>query len=116
MEGDFGEARDIKQALQHAGARVIGPYHDQPFLPCVTDTDFLCAIVGFDVQGGAHEEIVNALHERGIPIVMLSEPTRQIPERLLGCSVLQKPVDLYALLKLVAKIAVGEGTPCLDLS
>jgi DNA-binding NtrC family response regulator len=107
VEDDFLQARDTQQALQHAGARVIGPFGDSlSALRSVENRKPSCAILDIRLNDGVHFSVASKLKERGIPFVFVTgvEPAL-IPDDLSTAPVLQKPVDFRSLLKLTAQLS-----------
>jgi hypothetical protein len=105
----FDAARDIRQALQHAGAHVIAPCNDhERTLRSFVEIDLTCAILGFDLQDGVHAEVAKTIQQKRVPIILLSsEFSRVIPDDFSGCPILYTPVDLYSLLKILVAISVS---------
>lgn len=107
VEDDFCQARDAQQALQHAGAKVLGPFGDsESALLAVAARNPSCAILDIRLRDGIGFLIASALRERGVPIMFLTGlELNVIPEELAGVPVLQKPVDYRSLLGLAAQIS-----------
>src|ERR1700761_5285102 len=84
VEDDFFEARDLQQALQHAGARVIGPCgNTAAALRAIADHDLSCAILDIQLGGERRFNIATALEDKGIPFLFLTGMNRAaIPEEL----------------------------------
>jgi DNA-binding response OmpR family regulator len=107
VEDDFCQARDTQQALQHAGAKVIGPFSDsQSAMRSVAARDPSCAILDIRLSDGVGFGIASALMDKGVPIMFLTglDPG-MIPNELAAVPVLQKPVDYRSVLSLAAQIS-----------
>jgi DNA-binding NtrC family response regulator len=106
VEDDFYQARDTQQALQHAGAKVIGPFADsESALRSIADRDPSCAIVDVRLSDGIRFGVATALIDKGVPMMFLTglDPS-VIPEKFAGVPVVQKPADYRSLLSLAARI------------
>ena len=107
LEDDFCQARDTQQALQHAGAKVIGPFADsESALSSIAARDPSCAILDLRLNDGVRFGVAAALMDKGIPIMFLTglDPS-VIPEKFADVPVVQKPVDYRSLTSLAARIA-----------
>jgi DNA-binding response OmpR family regulator len=107
VEDDFCQARDIRQALQHAGAKVLGPFADSDsVLRSVVTRDPSCAILDIRLGDGVRFGIAAELMDKGVPVMFLSDlDLSVIPKELAHLPVLQKPVDYRSMLSLAAKIS-----------
>ena len=107
VEDDFCQARDTQQALQHAGAKVVGPFGDcLSALRSIARRDPSCAILDIRLRDGTPFGVAAALQDQGIPFILITglDPC-VIPPELAQAPVLQKPVDYRTLLSLAAKIS-----------
>ncbi len=111
VEDDFCQARDTQQALEHAGARVIGPFGDsKSALISISVRNPTCAIVDIRLRDGVGFGVASALIEKGVPTLFLTGlDLGLIPEALGGVPVLRKPVDYRSMLSLAAQIASKRG-------
>jgi CheY-like chemotaxis protein len=107
VEDDFCQARDAQQALQHAGAKVVGPFADsESALLSIAVRDPSCAIVDIRLSDGGAFGVAAALVAKGVPTMFLTGPDLSaIPKELAGVPVLQKPVDYRLLISLAAQIS-----------
>ncbi len=107
VEDDFCQARDTQQALQHAGAKVIGPYADsESALLSIAAREISCAILDIRLSDGIRFGIASALVKKGVPLMFLTglDPSL-IPQELTEVPVMQKPVDYRSLMSLAARIS-----------
>jgi DNA-binding NtrC family response regulator len=107
VEDDFCQARDTQQALQHAGAKVIGPFADsESALRSIAARDISCAILDIRLSDGIRFGIASALVEKGVPLMFITglQPS-VIPEELADVPIMQKPVDYRSLMSLAASIS-----------
>lgn len=111
VEDDFCQARDTQQALQHAGAQVIGPFADtDSALRSIAARDIDCAILDIRLRDGAGFRIASALIEKGVPFMFLTGLNiNVIPQAHADIPVMQKPVDYRTLMSLAARIS---SKPC----
>src|SRR5262245_41326550 len=95
IEDDFYQARDTQQALQHAGAKVIGPFADSTSaLRSIAGREPSCAILDIRLTDGLHFGVANALKDKGVPFIFMTGlDTSVIPEEHGEVPVFQKPVD-----------------------
>ena len=104
---DFCRARDVQQALQHAGAKVVGPFKDsQSALGAIAFHAVCCAII--DVVAGGEEScrIAAALVDGGTPVVLLSaEEAPQLPSHWEAARLFANAPDYRSLVGLVAEVA-----------
>ncbi len=107
VDDDFCGARDTQQALQHAGASVIGPFGDsESALRGIADRNPSCAILDFHLRDGTRFNVAEALLNKGVPILFVTgADSAAIPPDFSTVPVLQKPVDVTALLRLAAKLS-----------
>jgi DNA-binding NarL/FixJ family response regulator len=105
---DFCRARDVQQALQHAGAKVVGPFKDsQSALSAVASHAVCCAIIDVDAGGEEPCRIASALVDAGTPVVFLSATQApQLPSHLQAAPLFASPPDYRSLVGLVAEVAV----------
>ncbi len=107
VEDDFCQARDTQQALQHAGAKVIGPFADsESAMNSIAAREISCAILDIRLSDGIRFGIASALMKRGVPLMFLTglDPS-VIPQELAAVPVMQKPVDYRSLMSLAARIS-----------
>ena len=109
IEHDFNDARDVKQALQHAGARVLGPFKDYDAASqVIADSTFSCAIVTLTLSEDVRSLVPLGLAEKGVPCIWVT-PAKlpNFAKKISHTSVLQKPIDLRELVKLAAALSEG---------
>jgi DNA-binding NtrC family response regulator len=111
VEDDFSDARNVKQALQHAGARVLGPYKDyDAACQAITDSKISCAIVNLTLSKDVRSLLPERLAEKGVPCIwVIAAESLQIAQALSQHSVLQKPTDLRELVNLAAAVSEGRA-------
>lgn len=107
VEDDFYEARDTQQALQHAGASVIGPFGDsESALRSIASGNPNCAILDIFLRDGTRFNVAEALLDKGVPIIFVTGvDSSVIPKAFSEAPVLQKPVDFHSLLRLTARLS-----------
>src|ERR1700761_5277242 len=73
VEDDFCQARDTQQALQHAGAKVLGPFADsESALKSMAALGPSCAIVDIRLTDGICFTIASSLRDKGVPVMFLT--------------------------------------------
>lgn len=109
IEDDFYLADDAQQALETAGAIVLGPAGNATdALDLLARTNPACALVDVNLGGGASFALAEALQLRGIPFVFLTGYDASIiPLRFASVQRLEKPVSKSAMLAALADVATG---------
>ncbi len=109
VEDDFCQARDTQQALQHAGAKVIGPFADaESALRSIAARDPTFAILDIRLTDGVCFNIASALMDKGIPFMFLTAlDPKEIPADLATAPIMQKPMDIRSMLTLAARLSGG---------
>ena len=107
VEDDFCQARDTQQALQHAGAKVIGPFADaESALRSLATRAPSLAILDIRLGDGVRFSVAAALKDKGIPFMFLTAvDPKDIPEEHATAPVMQKPVDIRSMLTLAARLS-----------
>jgi FixJ family two-component response regulator len=110
VENDFDEARDTLQALQYAGASVIGPFKDsESTLRSIAANTPSCAILDIDLPDGRGVNVAAALTDKSVPVIFISS-AGVVPREFSQAPVMQKPVEFRSLLRLIAQLS-GKGWP-----
>lgn len=107
LEDDFYLADDTREALEIAGATVVGPFSDAADAIVAVDRQKpTCALVDINLGRGANFAPAKALLARGVPVIFVTgyEP-EIIPAELQAAPVLQKPVETQAIIEAI--LAVG---------
>ena len=106
VEDDFFMARDLQQALQHAGARVLGPCAESPSaLHMISQETISCAIVDLDLRDRGGFNLASALVAKNIPFFFLSGFSEVVSMNEYGnVPLLHTPVELDALLGMTARL------------
>jgi DNA-binding response OmpR family regulator len=107
VEDDFCEARDTQQALQHAGAKVLGPFGDaESALRSLVASDPSCGILDVRLSSGNCFDVAFALRDKGVPFMFLTGfDLGVMPADLARVPVLQKPLEYRSMLSLAAEIS-----------
>lgn len=110
IEDDFYLADDAREALEEAGAKVVGPVSNAAdALELLARTRPDCALVDVNLGGGASFVSAEALQQRAIAFVFLTGYDASIiPPRFASVPRLQKPVSKPALLAALADVAAAE--------
>ena len=103
VEDEYYQAHEAKQALEDAGATVVGPFSDAA--AAVSQTGAVlpdCALLDVNLGRGPNFAPARALMARGVPLIFLTGYDPQvIPEDLVGARFLQKPVSEALLIDAV---------------
>ncbi len=107
IEDDFYLADDAQQALEAAGAAVLGPVSNaDDALELLARTRPDCALVDVNLGGGANFVSAEALQRLGVPFVFLTGYDESIiPAQFASIPRLQKPAARSALLAALAETA-----------
>jgi DNA-binding response OmpR family regulator len=95
LEDDYFLAHDAKDALERAGARVVGPYHDAAQAIAEVDREKPnCALVDVNLGRGPNFAPARALIARGVPVAFLTGyDIEALPDDLADMPWLQKPIN-----------------------
>jgi CheY-like chemotaxis protein len=106
MEDEYYQAEDAREALEEAGAVVVGPCRDEAeALDLVDGRRADCAVVDINLGGGPSFRAARALLERGLRIVFVTGYEKDvIPDDLQYLPCLQKPVDGRRIVAAVARM------------
>lgn len=107
IEDDFYLADDAQQALEAAGATVLGPVSNaDDALELLARTRPDCALVDVNLGGGASFVSAEALQRQGVPFVFLTGYDESvIPAQFAAVPRLQKPAAKSALLAALVEAA-----------
>jgi DNA-binding response OmpR family regulator len=106
VEDDFYLAEDARDALEEAGANVLGPYgRADEALNSLEEHVPDCAVVDLNLGFGPNFEVARALKLRGVPILLVTgyDPNT-IPPDLAAIASLQKPISRAKLTAAVADL------------
>jgi DNA-binding response OmpR family regulator len=95
LEDEYYLAEDAKQALEDAGAEVVGPCSDAAEAVALVDQNKPdCALVDVNLGRGANFAPAQALLARGVPIIfMTGYDSNVIPPAFSHLPCLQKPTQ-----------------------
>lgn len=104
LEDDFYLADDIAQALEGAGARVMGPFAEVPAARAeMSSAPPELAVLDVNLGAEMSFEIGRELQSRGIPLLFVTGyDARIIPPDLGAASYLTKPVNMAQLISVAA--------------
>lgn len=113
LEDDFYLADDTRQALEGAGARVLGPFADAASgLRALEHEIADCAVVDVNLGHGPSFEPARALLARGIPMVLVTGyDASAVPAELGDLLCLQKPTDAGKVVAAVSALCAPAGKP-----
>ena len=97
IEDDFLFASETVRALEHVGAKVIGPYpSEEAALSALKSGEKIdCAIVDIKLMDGISFRVAAQLQQQRIPFLFLTAVNRAlIPPQFSRVRVFNKPVDL----------------------
>jgi DNA-binding response OmpR family regulator len=106
LEDDFYLAEDTRQALEDAGASVLGPFNapDQAFAQGAGEGPD-CAIVDVNLGHGPNFAPAHRLLEMGVPVIFITGYDHSvIPEVLSGSPCLQKPIQAHKVIAAVERV------------
>lgn len=110
VEDSWVVAQSLKAMLEVIGATVIGPAATLEDATTLADAaGFDAAIMDLDLQGRMADTLIAAMHQRAMPVVIVS--AYEVPPSLAGkaVAVLSKPVRAESLLAQLRQIrAEGE--------
>lgn len=110
-EDDFYLANDAERVLRAAGARVVGPAPRSPeALEALGREAIDAAVVDINLGDGPTFELADALMAAGVPFVFVTGYDEvQIPARLAGVEILQKPTGMQRAAEVLAALLNRES-------
>ncbi len=111
MEDDYYIADDMRQWLENAGARVLGPCPDaETALRQLEQHHADCAVVDVNLGQGPCFDPARDLLARGISVVLVTGyDAHVIPAELSHLPCLQKPTESYRIIKAVHDLCGAAG-------
>lgn len=111
VEDDFYLAEDQREALEAAGATVLGPCPTvAEALALLRDHEPDCAILDVSLTDGPSFDLARAIVHRGIPMLFVTGyEASSIPSDLTGLVRLQKPVTAPKILAAAAEVRQSGG-------
>jgi CheY-like chemotaxis protein len=105
VEDEYYLAADTAEALQRAGATVLGPFaSEQGALDKIKSEAPTIALLDINLGRGPSFDIARVLKQRGIPLVFITGYNEEIiPSEFEYAPRLQKPVDARQILNLLAR-------------
>ena len=106
VEDDFYLATDGKEALEQAGAEVVGPTaKEAEALRLASSGTVDCAVVDINLGAGPSYAVAAALREQSIPFVFTTGyDAASIPEEYRDVQRLEKPIDDRDLIEAVKRL------------
>jgi len=104
VEDEYLLAEDMRQALEAAGATVIGPVGTLARAIAMVDSvaGIDAAVLDINLAGEAVYPVAEKLLSRGVPFVFVTGyETDAIPKCFARVPVLEKPVDMTALARML---------------
>ena len=107
IEDHVALSRFIAAALTFGGLTVTGSVGDQALaLVAIRQDSFDIAVLDWTLRGEEAVAIIDALHGRGIPFLLISgHALSHLPQHLREVPFLQKPFTASTLLEAIAAIA-----------
>lgn len=111
LEDDFYLADDIADALQHAGAIVLGPFGNvQGALACLRDARPDLAVLDVNLGAETSIEVGRGLHGDGVPILFATGYDASVlPPDLADVAYLPKPVNMALLVARLDELRAGSA-------
>lgn len=106
VDDDFYLAENARNALEDAGATVLGPYGDEDeAIGSLEEQLPQCAVLDLNLGAGPSFVIARTLKLRGVPMVLVTGyDAGIIPPDLAGAPCLQKPVSNAQLVAAVTDL------------
>jgi CheY-like chemotaxis protein len=103
VEDVYYIAMDAKDALERAGARVLGPFANEPSaMECLGREEPDCAVLDVNLGDGATFQLADAMESRSIPFVFFTGyDAKAIPPRFAHVARLEKPIQATQLVRTV---------------
>lgn len=112
VEDDYFIAHEICGTLRDHGAEVLGPSPDlEHGLDLIRDHRIDCAVLDINLHGTLAFRLARELRERGTPTIFATGYDGSVmPSEFLGSVLLEKPVNLSALLQAVQSACTSART------
>lgn len=106
VEDDFFLAEESREALEEAGATVLGPYgRADEAIGSLDENLPECAVLDLNLGSGPSFEVARAVKARGVPMFLVTGYDENIiPPDLAGTPCLQKPVGRAKLVQAVTEL------------
>ncbi len=107
VEDEFYLAMDIRDAVEGAGGRVIGPCQDSSAVLSELRRQIPdCAVVDINLGNGASFEITEELQRRQVPFLFLTGyDAASIPPELARIERIEKPSEMHRVLEAITRLA-----------
>jgi DNA-binding response OmpR family regulator len=106
VDDDYYLAEDSRQALEEAGAAVVGPYgRADEALGSLQEQPPEFVVLDLNLGSGPNFEVARAVKARGLPMILVTGYDRNIiPPDLADTPCLQKPVSRTKLVQAVTEL------------
>ena len=110
LEDEYFIASDLSDALQRAGAEIVGPFNRAPPALAAIETQVPdSAVVDINLAGELNYDVADALAAHRVPFVIASGYDRtMVPARHADAPYCQKPVTTRDLLQVLAQNTVTD--------
>lgn len=111
IEDDYYIADDMRQWLENAGARVLGPYPDaETAFEALEQHHADCAVVDVNLGQGPSFDPARDLLARGVSVVLVTGyDAKVIPTELSHLPCLHKPTESQKIIKAVHDVCGAAG-------
>lgn len=112
VEDDFFLAWDEQEALEAAGAQVIGPYGDEVgAISAASEGALDCAVLDLNLGNGPSFKIAAELRAGLVPFVLTTGyDDAAIPDEFRDVERLQKPINKRELVRVVCRLCCGRSS------
>lgn len=113
LEDDYYLATDTAEALEKAGATVVGPVSDPSRAAALAGSERLdCAVLDINLGEGPSFEAARAMYEHAIPFIFVTGyDDLDIPAEFGSATRLQKPLTESLLIRAVADVGIEKPAP-----
>jgi DNA-binding response OmpR family regulator len=103
VEDEYSLATDTADALQRAGAKVLGPFSsEQSALDQIRSEAPTIALLDINLGSGPSFDVARILKQRGVPLVFITGYNQEIiPAEFESAPRLQKPVEMRQIVDLL---------------
>ena len=109
LEDEYYLADDLVDALQQAGAKVVGPVSSLRAGHEIASADVDIAVLDMNIHGEFSHSIADRLLADQVPVIIATGYSKEaIPERLRGLPQIEKPFDVRAVVTLIAREVEGQ--------
>jgi CheY-like chemotaxis protein len=112
VEDSWIVAASLKSLLQMIGVDIVGPCHSLAEATAAAASGaFDVAVMDLDLNGQMSSDLIAALHQRGVPVVVVTGQTAPSIDAGKAVAVMTKPIRAESLLRTLRRIRADMPAP-----